>query len=217
MPEAPRRHELVWLAPSWASALAAPLASGEAARVAAWVGRGLPLVARRRDARLPGTVGLGLALPPGGPLRRVALSVHPAAVARVAPPLTLRVAARSAPTGWRRALRALDHDAREARLLLRVYGSLAWQHLSHDPFVQPGSDVDLLVRPEGPLALERALALLGARADLEPRLDGEVLLGDVGVSWRELLARPERVLVKGPVHARLEPLARVLGRVGEAA
>jgi phosphoribosyl-dephospho-CoA transferase len=217
MPEAPRRHDLVWLAPSWASALAAPLAPADAARVAAWVARGLPLVARRRDARLPGTVGLGLALPPGGRVRRLSLAVYPGAVTKVAPPLTLRVALRSAPAAWQRALRALDHDAREARLLLRVYGSLAWQHLSHDPFVQPGSDVDVLVRPEGPLALERALALLAARAGLEPRLDGEVLLGDVGVSWRELLGRPERVLVKGPVQARVEPLERVLARVGEAA
>ena len=208
---APRRHDLVTLAPSWEGALAEPLPPALLARVRAWVARGRPLVAARRDPGWPGAVALGLALPPAESLRRIALRVAPAALARVAPPLLLRAAIESAPAAWRAPLLALDAEARSAGLALRAYGSLAWQHLSGEPYLTERSDVDLLVRPRDAADLRRALALLGSRAALAaPRLDGEVILPGGGVAWRELLAGAARLLVKAPAAVALEPAARAL-------
>jgi phosphoribosyl-dephospho-CoA transferase len=186
--------------------------------VSAWLARGLPLVGARGDPAQPALVALGLACPPGAPVRRIALQVPRNAIARVAPPPLLRDAARSAPAAWRDPLRALDAEARRAGLTLRVHGSLAWQHLSGDGFVTEGSDGDLLVRPRDLAALARALVLLTRRAAGPPRLDGEVLLpGGRAVAWRELAGGAARVLVKSSDAVALEPRARVMAWLGPPA
>jgi phosphoribosyl-dephospho-CoA transferase len=211
---APRRHDRVWLGRGWEGALAAPLAPEARAAVAAWIEAGRPLVAARRDPGAPGApapVALGLARPPGVAPRRVAVAVAAAAVARIAPPLRLAEALRSAPGAWRAPLSALDDAARRSGLVLRVHGSLAWQHLSGERHVGPASDVDLLVVPRDGAALSRALALLRAREGELPRLDGEVILpGGDAVAWRELADGAERLLVKSATAVALRPRAAVL-------
>jgi phosphoribosyl-dephospho-CoA transferase len=219
MAEAPRRHDRVWLGGGWSEALRTPLAPALRAAVVAWVGAGRPLVATRADPAAPGAVALGLALAPGAAVRRVGLCVDPRAVVAIAPPLTLRAALASAPAAWRPPLARLDAAARARGLLLRVHGSLAWQHLSGVPHVTPDSDVDLLARPRDAGALRVLLALLAA-ADGRggPRLDGEVLLpGERGVAWRELLAGAERLLVKSTAAVALLPRAAVLGALAGSA
>jgi phosphoribosyl-dephospho-CoA transferase len=217
----PRRHDRVWLGPRWEEALRAPLPAPLRDAAAAWIAARRPLVAARRDPARPAAVALGLALPPGHPagVRRVALAVDEAAVIRVAPPLALAAALRSAPAAWRVPLAALDVAARRAGLVLRVHGSLAWQHLSGEPHLAGTSDVDLLVRPRDAAALARALLLLRARATQEaPRLDGEVILpGERGVAWRELAAGGDRVLVKSASRVAVLPRAIALGRLGPGA
>jgi len=211
----PRRHELVWLRPGAPASVDPPEA---APALAAWLARGLPLVAARRDPARPDAVALGLTRPPGAPPRRIAVRAAPVAIARTAPPPLLADAAASAPAAWRAALRGLDREARRAGLALRVHGSLAWQHVSGDPFLGPASDVDLLVAVRDAAALERALALLRRHAAGPPRLDGELLLpGGRGVSWRELAADGARVLVKRADAVALEPRARLLDALREAA
>jgi phosphoribosyl-dephospho-CoA transferase len=208
----PPRHARVWLAPGWRSALRAPIPPALLAHAEAWLARGLPLVAARRDARDPAAVALGLALPGAGK-RRVALLVSPAAVARVAPPLRLAAALGSAPAAWRTPLAALDTEARAAGLTLGVYGSLAWQHLSGAPFVTAASDVDLLAPARTPAERDAALALLRRHAaDRAPALDGELLLpGGRAVAWREALTGAGRLLVKSADGVSLEPAGAVLG------
>jgi phosphoribosyl-dephospho-CoA transferase len=209
----PRRHDRVWLAPGWEAALRAPLAPPERATAAAWVAAGRPFVATRRDPTRPGAIALGLALPEGSAPRRVAIVVDAGALVRIAPPLPLTEALRSAPPAWRGPLATLDAEARGAGLVLRVHGSLAWQHLSGGaPHLRASSDVDLLVRPRDAAALARALRLLRARADAGgPRLDGEVILpGERGVAWRELAGGAARILVKSAREVALVPRARAL-------
>lgn len=49
-----------------------------------------------------------------------------------------------------------------------------------------------------------------------PRLDGEVLLPDGGaVAWRELVARPARLMVKGPRDVSLRDYAAVAALFSE--
>jgi len=213
----PARHDRVWLAPGWRGALAQPVEGTALAAIGAWIDAGRPAVACRRDGVAAGVVALGIALPPGAPTRRAALLVGREAVARVAPPLALAEALASAPAAWRKRLGALEREARAAGLTLRVYGSLAWQHLSGAPYLTERSDVDLAVAPRGPGELRRALRLLAARdAEATPRLDGEILLpAGGGIAWRELASRPERVLVKSPEGVALERTRDALGALAE--
>jgi phosphoribosyl-dephospho-CoA transferase len=209
----PARHDLVWLAPGWTGALASPLAPAVRAPLEGWFGVGRPAVASRPARPAPGAIALGVALPPGGPERRVALVVRAAAVERFAPPLTLAEALDSAPGSWRGPLAALDRAASAAGLTARVHGSLAWQHVSGARYLTPASDVDLLLAVATARDLGVALRLLAERAaGIAPRLDGELLLpGGRGVAWRELAARPARILVKSLAGVALERTRDALG------
>ncbi len=219
----PSRHDLVWPRRGWRAALRGP-APAALAEVEAWFERGLPAVAAaRREEEDADAVALGVALPPAGARRRVRLVLAREAVLRASPPLRLREAMGSAPREWSASLGALDGAARGAGLVLRVYGSLSWQHLSGERHLTDRSDVDLLVRPRDAASLRRALDLLEARSDGHvPRLDGEVLLpGDRAISWRELAAARRRadggrVLVKTSSSARLEGVGEALGALDAA-
>lgn len=212
----PARHDLVWLAPGWRRALAAPVEGTALSAIETWFRAGRPAVACRREGIAAGAVALGIALPPGAPVRRPALLVDGDAVARVAPPLALAEALASAPGPWRGPLAMLEREAQGAGLMLRVYGSLAWEHLSGERYLTGDSDVDLLVAVQLPEELRRALRLLAARAAGPPRLDGEVLLpGGHGVAWRELATRSERVLVKSADAVALQRTRDVLGALAE--
>lgn len=216
----PPRHHLVWLRPGWRAALRVELAPGLLTEVASWLALGRPAVAARSGGGPPGTIALGVALPGAGK-RRVALAVDASAVARVEPPLALAAVIASAPAPWWTRLRALDADARAAGVALGVYGSLAWQHLSGEPYVTSRSDVDLLAPAGTEAQLRAALALLGTHAaDREPSLDGELLLpGGRAVAWREVLSGGARLLVKSAQAVALEPAGAVLAfpRHGEEA
>jgi phosphoribosyl-dephospho-CoA transferase len=210
----PARHDLVWLRGGAEVRLAEP---GRARDVERWIALGRPAVARRLDASVPpGHVALGISLPAAAGRARIALSVPPGAIARIAPPPRLAEAVPSAPVGWRRALGALDAEAAAAGVALHLHGSLAWQHLTGEAYLREGSDVDLLVAAAGDGGPARALALLARwAAHAAPRLDGELLLGGGrGVAWRELLGAPVRVLVKASASVALEPVASALARGG---
>lgn len=216
---APRRHDRVWLGPGWRAALRAGLPPALRGVAGAWIAAGRPLVATRRLPSDPDAVALGLALPPGAAVRRVALAVDPRAVVRIAPPLALRDALASAPESWRAPLAALDAAARAAGLVLRVHGSLAWQHLSGAAHLGPGSDVDLLARPRDAGALRALVALLtDADGRGGPRLDGEVILpAERGVAWRELASGAGALLVKSPGGVALLPRGAALGPLAAGA
>jgi phosphoribosyl-dephospho-CoA transferase len=211
----PARHDLVWPRAAWRRSARGPLAPRDLEALEEWFARDRPAVACRRTAPCGDAIALGVALPArhGGERRRVALLLDPAAIARIGPPPALRDALACAPASWRERLLALDRASRAGGVLLRVYGSLAWQHLSGLPYVTAGSDVDLLAEPRSATELRSVLELLRAReADCAPRLDGEVVLaGGRAVAWRELVGGAARFLVKSWASVALEPRAAVLG------
>lgn len=216
----PARHDLVWPREAWRRSVRGPVAPRDLGALEEWFARGRPAVACRRTAPCGDAIALGIALPARceeGEKRRVALLLDPAAVARVGPPVALRDAVGSAPAAWRERLLSLDRAGRAGGVLLRVYGSLAWQHLSGVAYVTARSDVDLLAKPGTAVELRWVLELLRAReADAAPRLDGEVVLaGGRAVAWRELVAGGARILVKSGAAVALEPRGTVLGSAGE--
>lgn len=209
--ESPARHDLIWLTPAGAMAATSRLEPGDRILVRQWLGRGLPLIrTRTRSDDPPGWLPLGLPLPPSLGKRRLALSAPGRQIERwCAPPLLMEVI-ESAPAAWREALVSLEQGARQLHLTLRVFGSLAWQHLSGDTYLSEDSDLDLLWCPADQTQLQDGLALLQSwerKSGL--RADGEVLLPQGGVAWRELASEPAQVLMKGERLVRLLPLSSI--------
>lgn len=181
--------------------------------VGAWIAAGRPLIsARRLCGDPPDGLRLGLALPGK---RRASVVVAPGAVERVAPPLGLAEVTIVAPSFLRAFLARLGEVLMAEGVEAHVFGSLAWHCLSGGAlgdYLTATSDVDLLFAPMTAADCERICRLLAAfcAAHPEPRLDGEIILpGGGAVAWRELAARPERVLLKASDDARLVPLAEI--------
>ncbi|PWC84130.1 hypothetical protein TSH100_18870 [Azospirillum sp. TSH100] len=197
------------MAEGWAEHLRSPLAAAEQAEAADWCAAGRPLViARGRSGDEAGELRLGLATPDK---RRIGLHVAVGAVAERLAPLPLAEALNSAPAAWQPMLVELVRRALDLGVAAAVYGSLAWQHRTGLRYVRPESDIDLVFAPRDRWQLDRLLDLLAETGDGPPRLDGEILLPDgVAVAWRELVGRPARLLVKGPVEVGLRDLASVL-------
>ncbi|MDB5919864.1 MAG: mdcG [Massilia sp.] len=177
------RHDLIWLTPKgWNAALAHAL-PGQHAAIEQWRRADWPAVVRRADAGLPpGTVSLGMPLPPtpDGVKGRVAFNAANGDVARGSAPLALADAARAAPQRWRPAL-----DQLILGMPLRAYGSLAMQAITGQAYLTAASDIDLLFYPADAQALRDGLTLLEQHAAVLP-LDGEIVFpsGDA-VAWKE--------------------------------
>lgn len=199
------RHDLAWLTPEgWREAEAACDAGCRDA-IALWRRADWPAIVRRRDAdAADGQCAVGLALPPepaSGYKRRLALQASLAHVAKVLPPLAMEEVIAAAPAPWRSPLAELEMAAREAGVALRVYGSLALQALTGQPYLTASSDIDVLCYPDTLEQLTVMLGLLEATAAKVP-LDGEIVFPPgQAVAWKEWLAAENgpagvRVLVK---------------------
>jgi len=221
------RHTLVWPAPSARDALLAQAVDEDArGALARWLDAAWPLVVRRPDVTAspsPARVDLGVPLPPGQGRRRLAFALPRHHVARAAPPPTLRWVSAALPTCWKNPLDALDREARALGATLRVFGSAAWHALTGLDYLRPGSDVDVVFRPDSRAQLE---AMLGAFAAWElrsgRRIDAEIVFaGERAVAWREWCGTSDgaddRVLVKSPAGAALVTRADLLAPLPIAA
>lgn len=205
------RHELAWLSnPGWDAALECAL-PGQHAAIEQWRRADWPAIVRRADAGLePGSVSLGIALPPAqdGSKGRIALNIPKMQVARRRAPLALADAARAAPERWRKGLGELA-----GALTLQAYGSLAMQAITGQSYLTPASDIDLLFVPADAASLRAGLALLEQYAALLP-LDGEIVFpSGEAVAWKEWISagrHDARVLVKDAGAVRLAPMAQLL-------
>lgn len=196
-----RRHTLVTLtAAGWGAAFARDPALADDPLVRAWAERGWPLIVRRAspDEADAGRVPLGLPLPPAAGKRRIALNVAADALATVGPLPALADVLAAAPDAWHVPLRELDALGARCGVPGRVFGSLAWQALTGEPYLAASSDLDIvfpLPAAASLAALLDGLAAIDARAPM--RIDGELLRADgAGVNWRELHARLPEVAVK---------------------
>jgi phosphoribosyl-dephospho-CoA transferase len=125
----------------------------------------------------------------------------------------LAEAAHAAPARWRDCIDAcLRLDPRT-----RVYGSLAWQHLTGLPYLSDTSDLDLLWQLPPASDVDALLAGIATIAREAPmRIDGEVVGAAGGVQWRELLGdRVDDVLVKAS--SGILPMSRLEFLAGGAA
>ena len=206
-----RRHRWVHVARVARASVVSACAEEHRETAAAWLARGLPLVARARQAGDdPARHPIGLALPPAQGKLRIALSVAPEGIDRIEEPLALRVAAEVLPAALRGPAIDLAGEAGRLGFTARVFGSLAWQHRSGDLYFSAGSDLDLLAAPSSMAAVAAWLSHLASIEARSPvRLDGEIEFRDGGaVNWRELARGASSLLVKAPDGARLVPASR---------
>jgi phosphoribosyl-dephospho-CoA transferase len=192
----PRRHDFARLFPDTEHLLTSDVSQ----EVIQWH-RLHPFVVTRRPAKSHAdALTLGLALPDK---RRIAFEVRKEAIAELSAPPRLADTIDSAPAHWRARLREIMHTARRFDTEVRVYGSLAWQHLTQLEYIHAASDVDLLL-PANQWENARRLADELGRMNGNPRLDGELVLPDgSGVAWREINGGAARVLVKGDASVAL--------------
>ncbi|AOD16134.1 malonate decarboxylase holo-[acyl-carrier-protein] synthase [Xanthomonas fragariae] len=203
------RHALVWLR---ADARWQALTPGAQLRLQQWFAAGLPaVVARRDDGQAPGTLRLGVPLPPGEGKQRLALIASSGDIARITAPLQLGTVIAHAPGEMQAALRALQTQTQASALQPRVFGSFAWQALTGLAYIHAQSDLDLLWFIE---TAEQARAVVALLQRWEQRYglraDGELLLpDDNAVSWREYAGNAQQVLVKSNHGCRLLPRTAV--------
>lgn len=214
------RHDLVWLDTArWRDALVAPVSDAWLEALSGWFSHGRPAVVRRQESPSTNALSLGVALPPARGKMKIPLLVERGAVIRTSAPLTLQNALASAPSGWQPPLRDLVDAARRRGIEFRVYGSVAWQHLSGEPYVTPLSDVDLLWATGDAALLANVLSLLDAwQKNTGLRADGEFLLPDgSAVAWKELAVRPRKLLVKRAAGVEMRQADEVHALLAEAA
>ncbi len=93
-----------------------------------------------------------------------------------------------------------------------MFGSLAWQALTGEPYLTGASDLDVFFPLPGAAhaaTLLEGLAAIDARAPM--RVDGELLRDDgAGVNWRELHAGLPDVAIKTAGGVALGPAAAFL-------
>jgi phosphoribosyl-dephospho-CoA transferase len=189
-----------------------------------WRNSDWPAIVRRADADLmPDHLSVGIAMPPcpiDGSKMRIGLQVAQYEVRRVLPPLPITLVIGAAPEPWRPLLAALEREATVQGLTIHVYGSLALQALTRQPYLTAASDIDVLLRPVTTTQLQRGLEMLDFYASSLP-LDGEIVFPQgQAVAWKELsaalrAASGTRVLVKEMHGVYLETTSALMATMKE--
>lgn len=156
-----------------------------------------------------GEICLGLAAPPdpaSGAKLRIPLHVLSRHIERHSAPLRLEAVVHALPPRWQAPFARLSKASE--RLDLRVFGSLALQALTGQPYLRDASDIDLLFRPRDAEELDEGALLLASLLDELP-LDGEIVFpSGQAVAWKEWFTAgagtgSERVLVKSQSDVKL--------------
>lgn len=206
------RHDFVWLTPDVREHQVTAFVDQSLPILAEWIASGYPLIVARSQPTTPsGWYCVGLPLPPEQGKRRLGFSVSDVVLAQVKKAPTLDDVLSSAPAAWQLAISNLIMETSAAGLVMRVYGSFAWQALTGLSYVSNTSDIDLIWSPRDQRELALGIEVLQFwETKFSLVADGEILLPDGrAVAWREFSAQPDRVLVKGLSKPALEPFWQI--------
>ncbi|MFJ3054811.1 malonate decarboxylase holo-[acyl-carrier-protein] synthase [Herbaspirillum sp. NPDC087042] len=224
------RHHLLWLSDAgWVRLQQEAGDERQHAALLHWQRMRWPVVVRRADADAGvDDICAGIALPPDaqGNKPRIALRVRPDEIAGRRAPFLLRdIAAANLsglPAAWQPGMTELQQHLERAGIAMAVFGSLAWQAVTAQPYVRSSSDIDLLFVPHSRAQLREGVRLLAWQAMFLP-LDGEIVFPDgAAVSWKEwrqvaVLGGDEagRVLVKRLHAVALESVGALVAGLPE--
>ena len=201
-----QRHALVWLTrQAWQECLAEPDETRDGAGQAClrqWAEHDWPLVVTQQPPESSmHRIALGLPAPAAFGRQRLRLGAAAGQVRRWGAFPLAQELGRGLHESTQPAWAALCAGLACRGLVVRVYGSHAWQHLTGLRYLREASDLDLLVACRSPGDADAACSLLDRDAAGLPRLDGELVFDDGrAVAWREWAAwregRTRQMLVK---------------------
>ncbi len=183
---------MVWLSdPAWRELIAGQ-PDAVSGQLEYWQARDLPVVVRRRDVdAADNMVCIGIALSPtDNDKPRLSAQVNVTQVTRHERAQTLAAVLAAAPRRWQASLKSLAQEATQRSCQLHVVGSLAFQTLTQETYVRPGSDIDLLFYPQSTAQVDAGLLLLQRYAHEVHKLplDGEIIFPrGQAVAWKEFL------------------------------
>jgi phosphoribosyl-dephospho-CoA transferase len=195
------RHDLVWLSgPGWGHLLAGAHEPEVLACLEYWCAARLPLVVGRQQPDCA-DLASGLAAPLAWGRRKLALRVPAASILYHDRFPAAADVASLLPTALRARWSALIASLAELGVEPRVHGSYGWQRLTAQPYLRPGSDLDLHMSVADPHTADAVTERLEAFHWSGPRIDGELIFANgSAVAWREWLqwrrAAVDRILVK---------------------
>jgi phosphoribosyl-dephospho-CoA transferase len=213
------RHTRVWPTAAGYAALASESCDATAlAAIDLWCLHRWPLVVRRWESdelRCGDTIAVGLALPPSFGKQRIKLRLMRRHIAAHAEPLGLDEVVKFSSRSLQNALVPLASAAARGRIMIRVFGSAAWETQTGLGYMHADSDLDVLVAPRSTVELRSAMTLLDrAQRHIAMRLDGEIVFTDGdAVAWRGWAQGTNRVLVKNIDRAALMARDDLLDRL----
>lgn len=220
------RHDLVWLHPDGWRRLRRAATDPQTLAIDRWSSADWPATVRRQDADMdPGAICLGITLPcdcVAGARTRVSLRCEQADIRRAIRPIHVDAADIAILPRWASVWREWRRRVTEARLDVRVYGSLGMEVLTGQPYLTDKSDIDLLFFPTTLEQLHAGTRLFAAYLDRLP-LDGEAVFpSGRAVAWKEWCHVAwqdgrSRVLVKQIDRVSLCTVAELLAEFEEAA
>ena len=183
------RHDLVWLHPDGWRRLRCSLPDAQRQAIDRWCSADWPVTVRRQDADVgPDEACLGITMPrndAAGTRTRVSLCCRQADIQRAARPISLDAADVAILPQWVPAWQAWQRSVREAGLEVRVFGSLALEVLTGQPYLTDRSDIDLLFFPNSLEQLRVGITLFATCVEQLP-LDGEIVFpSGRAVAWKE--------------------------------
>lgn len=201
-----QRHDLVWLSAMAWSEIRARQPENLSALLRTWQVSEWPLEVRRRDVDADeDRVCISITPPPSSqPLSKIASCVRQVHILEHQSALALSSVVETAPECWREQLRNLIRDALQQQIKFRVYGSLAWQYLTGQPYMSEQTAIEILFIPRTTEQLIAGMRLLTHHAKTMP-LAGEMTFpSGHAVAWKEWTYFPSettpsddiRVLVK---------------------
>ncbi|MFZ6687834.1 malonate decarboxylase holo-[acyl-carrier-protein] synthase [Undibacterium sp. SXout11W] len=216
-----QRHDLVWLShQAWAAVFAQQMqrvpdemTGFTVQALHRWQQEEWPAVVRRRDVdAADDEVCIGFALVPvNGRKPRIAARVKAQDILEHQPSLALSTVIPFVAPQWQPALKVFNSEGNAVGVRWRVYGSVVFEFLTGQSYVNEQSDIDVLFRPQSQEHLVQGLALLRQFQTQIP-LDGEVIFPQSqAVSWKEWLlsdlvlesSQTQRLLVKDNQQVRL--------------
>jgi phosphoribosyl-dephospho-CoA transferase len=199
-PELLRRHSFAWITDSGSSS---QIVEGETPPndvicLRNWLARGRPVIIRRPCRSEDGkSVYVGLSLPPDPVKRRLGFRLPFSSLANIVEPPMWTECAEAFPESSEMAGPILS-VIKAAKLPLQTFGSYAWQHFTGLPYVNPHSDIDLIVPINRRGDWRRFRQLMSDTQRTDQRIDLEIMLnGDASFHWREFEAPGRQLLFKG--------------------
>lgn len=171
-----------------------------------------PAVVRRQEKdNLAHELSIGIACVPNGHKMRLPLKIDLDDIAITRTVLELHEVIHAVPFSWRKPLQEMIDYANIQKLKICVFGSLAWQALTQELYLQKNSDIDLFFCPNNAHELKKFLALFENYKHVLP-LDGEILFpGHQAVSIKEFMQVDTRsVIIKQQNDVKLIPKQKLI-------